>query len=272
MLRFPICALLLAAAALPVATLSARQGVPTPNTPPAPAAPAGPAAPPAIDPEAVGALERMSANLRTLKFFEVTAHATSESVMNDGFKLQFDTTAKLKVRRPDRLLADISSARKQRQIYYDGKSVTLYGQRVKYYATIPAPPTLHETIEVLGKKYGIELPLADLFFWGTEKSPMTDIKVARYIGPATVDGKHADHYAFRQEGVDWQLWIEQGKSQLPLKLAITSTTQPGTPTYSASLRWNLSVHFSETTFVFKPPPGAMKIALQTVDGKVVGLK
>lgn len=260
MLRFPIRALLLAAAVLPVPHLAAQQAVPAP-TAPAP-----------IDAEAVGALESMSANLRTLKSFEVSANTTTENVMDDGFKLQFDSTAKLQVRRPNRLRVDITNERKQRQIYYDGKSVTVYGQRVKYYAIVPAPPTLHETIEVLGKKYGIELPLADLFFWGTEKSPMTDIKVARYIGPATVNGKPTDHYAFRQEGVDWQLWVQQGKSPLPLKLAITSTTQQGAPTYSATLRWNLSPRFTEAAFVFKPPPDAMKIALQTADGKVASFK
>jgi hypothetical protein len=256
MLHFPKRAFLLAAACLPVACLAAE--------------PAAPAA--SVDPTATAALDRMGTYLRTLTAFEVEARTATENVMDDGFKLQFDGVATLKVRRPDRLHADISNARKQRQIFYDGKSVTVYGPRVKYYATVPAPPTLRETIQVLAQKYGIETPLADLFYWGTDESGAADIKVARHIGPATIDGKQTDQYAFRQEGVDWQLWIQQGEQPLPLKMAITSTAQPAQPTYSVRLRWNLSPRLQETAFVFKPPPGAMKIVMQTSDGKPVSFK
>jgi hypothetical protein len=256
MLHFPKRALLLAVACLPAACLAAD---------PAPAQAV-------VDPAAMTALDRMGAYLRTLTAFEVEARTATENVMDDGFKLQFDGVAKLKVRRPDRLHADIVNARKQRQIFYDGKSVTVYGPRLKYYATVPAPPTLRETIQVLAQKYGIETPLADLFYWGTDESGAADIKVARHIGPATIDGKQADQYAFRQEGVDWQLWIQQGQQPLPLKMAITSTAQPAQPTHSVGLRWNLSPRLQESAFVFKPPPGAMKIVMQTSDGKPVSIK
>lgn len=271
---------LCACAQQPAPVYSAAQEAPAPAPPPAPEAPAtqapatqAPAAaqpaagPQTIEPEAMSALEHMGAYLRTLRSFEVAARSTTENVMDDGFKLQFDGQAELKVRRPDRLRVDITTDRKQRQIYYDGKAVTVYAPRVKYYASVAAPPTLRATIEVLTKKYGIELPLADLFYWGTDEAPLAEIKAARYIGPATVDGKPADQFAFRQEGVDWQVWIQRGKAPLPLKMAITSREQPAAPTHSAWLRWNLAPHLSETTFVFKPPPGSMKIVMQTADGK-----
>ena len=251
--NFPKCALLLAAACGPAACLAADQ-------------------PAAVDPAAMAALDRMGAYLRTLTAFEVEARTATENVMDDGFKLQFDGVAKLKVRRPDRLQVDIANARTQRQIFYDGKSVTVYGPRLKYYATVAAPATLRETIEVLAKKYGIETPLADLFYWGTNESGAADIRVARQIGPATIDGKPADQYAFRQEGVDWQLWIQQGAQPLPLKMAITSTAQAAQPTYSVVLRWSLAPRLQETAFAFKPPPGAMKIVMQTADGKPVSIK
>jgi hypothetical protein len=276
---------LCACAQQPAPVYKAAQEAPPPPPPPAPAPEARAAQPPAaaqptvlpppaagtgvIDPQAISALEQMGAYLRTLRAFEVTARSSTESVMDDGMKLQFDGRAELKVRRPDRLRVDIFTDRKQRQIYYDGKAVTVYGPRVKYYATVAAPPTLRATIEVLTKKYGIELPLADLFYWGTEEAPLAEIRSARYIGPATVDGKRADQYAFRQEGVDWQVWIQQGKAPLPLKLAITSREQPAAPTHSAWLHWNLAPRIGETTFVFKPPPGSMKIVMQTADGKMV---
>lgn len=274
MLHFPKRTLLLVAACWPLAYLAAQQPAAQQAAPPAAPKPGGAAAnaAAAVDPAAMAALERMGSYLRTLTAFQVEARTATENVMDDGFKLQFDGVATVKVRRPDRLHVDIANVRKQRQIFYDGKSVTVYGPRLKYYATVPAPPTLRETIQVLAKKYGIETPLADLFFWGTDESGAADIKVAHHIGPATIDGKPADHYAFRQEGVDWQLWIQQGEQPLPLKMAITSTAQAAQPTYSVGLRWNLSPRLQETAFVFKPPPGAMKIVMQTSDGKPLTMK
>jgi hypothetical protein len=268
-------ALLLVAAGWPLAYLAAQQPPAKQAAVQQPAAQAGGAAASgsaAVDPAAIAALDHMGAYLRTLTAFQIEARTATENVTEDGFKLQFDGVATLKVRRPDRLHVDISNARKQRQIFYDGKSVTVYGPRVKYYATVPAPQTLGETIQVLAKKYGIETPLADLFYWGTDQSGAADIKAAHHIGPATIDGKQTDHYAFRQEGVDWQLWIQQGEKPLPLKMAITSTAEAAQPTYSVGLRWNLSPRLQETAFVFKPPPGAMKIVMQTADGKPVSFK
>ena len=36
-------------------------------------------------------------------------------------------------------------------------------------------PTIQQLVEVIGRRYGIEMPLADLFYWGTEKSGVEDI-------------------------------------------------------------------------------------------------
>ena len=223
---------------------------------------------PAVAPEATAALERMGAHLRTLKTFEVRAATTLDEVLESGQKVQFGGTVALKVRRPDRLRSDVSSDRKQRQFFYDGKTVTVYGPRVNYYAVVQAPATLSELVEMLGTKYGIETPLADLFFWGTDKARPGDIKAAVYLGPATLDGAACDQYAFRQEGMDWQVWIQKGSSPLPRKVVITSTSEPSQPQYTAVLRWNVAAQIDNRTFAFVPPAGARRIPLQTADGKV----
>jgi hypothetical protein len=222
----------------------------------------------AIDPKAIAALEKMGAYLRSLKAFEVTSTTMTDDVIEGDMKIQLAGTTKLQVRRPDKMRAENTSDRKARQVFYDGKSITLYGPRVKYYATVAAPPTLQDTIEALTKKYGIEVPLADLFYWGTDKAPVADIKAAYYVGPATVDGMQTDQYAFRQEGVDWQVWIEKSATPLPRKIVLTSTDEAARPEHIATLRWNVSPSFDDAMFSFKPPQGAMKIVLQTVDGTV----
>ena len=102
---------------------------------------------PAVAPEALAALEKMGGFLRTLQTFTLRADTTIDEVLDDtGQKIQFGGTVEYHVRLPDHLRADIASDRKQRQFFYDGKTLTLYGQRVQYYASVPAPPTIRETL------------------------------------------------------------------------------------------------------------------------------
>jgi hypothetical protein len=216
-------------------------------------------------PEVLAALEKMGSFLRTLKTFTLHADITTDEVLEDtGQKIQFGSTVDYHVRLPDHLRADVASDRKQRQFFYDGKTLTFYGQRVKYYASVPAPPTIRETLQMAEQKYGLELPLADLFFWGTDKAAPEDIKAAIYVGPSWIGGVLCDHYAFRQEEVDWQLWIERSDTPLPRKLVITTTEEAEQPQYVAVLTWTLAPQLDDALFTFVPPADAHKIVLREV--------
>ena len=52
------------------------------------------------------------------------------------------------------------------------------------------------------------------------------------IGPSAVDGMTCEQYAFRQEGVDWQIWIQLGDFPLPRKLVIRTLTDDAKPQHS----------------------------------------
>ena len=171
-----------------------------------------------VQPEAIAALERMGTYLRGLKNFTVHGDTTIDLVMEDGQKLEFPGTVDYKVRAPNGLQLDIKSDRKERQLFYDGKTLTVYGPKNKLYASTDAPPTIGALLDAASNKYGIELPLADLFLWGTDKAPTAALQSAVFVGPARVAGTPTEHYAFRQEGVDWQVWIEPGAKPLELEL------------------------------------------------------
>lgn len=236
--------------------------------PPATAPSAAPA--PVIEPEAVAALERMGAFLRGLRAFELRAATTTDEVLDTGQKIQFDGLVRIRVRKPNGVRSEVSNDRKERQFFYDGKTLTLYAPRVQYYASVPAPPTIRETIELLAQRYDVELPLADLFLWGTDQARLEDIKAAISVGPARVEGAECDQYAFRQDEVDWQIWIQKGKSPLPKKLVITTKTDDAQPQYVAVLRWNLAPKFDDKTFSFVPPKGAQRITLRAVGAQPGG--
>jgi hypothetical protein len=218
---------------------------------------------PAVDPEAMEALHKMGALLREQQKFTVRATVTTDDLLASGQKVQFNGTVELMVRRPDRLRMDIRGDRRDEHLYYDGKTFTIYGERVGYYASFQAPPTLAELKDVTEKRYGIDMPLADLFYWGTEHDGTGDITAATKVGASTVNGTACDHYAFRQKDVDWELWIVQGQRPLPRKLVITTTTEKTRPQSSEVLDWELSPQLGDDLFKFAPPPEAHKIDFET---------
>lgn len=236
------------------------------NTPAAPASPAvAPATvPPERDPAALAALDRMGAALRALKQFSLTSDASTEIVLDDGQKVELDGVVTYKVRTPNQLFLELRSDRQLRQLIYDGKALTLYSPRLKYYAQVDGlSSTLGELVEDAATRYGIDMPLADMFLWGTDKAPKTAIRSALHIGGGTVDGEPIEQYAFKQEGVDWQLWISKTTS-LPKKLVITSLDDPALPQYRAQLRWDTRTPVPATAFRFSPPADAARITLVPV--------
>jgi hypothetical protein len=222
---------------------------------------------PAIDPDAIAALPRMGAFLREQQKFAVRANVTTDDLLPSGQKVQMVGTIELMVRRPDRLRADVRGDRRDEHLYYDGKTFTIYGERVGYYASFQAPATLAELKDVTEKRYGIDLPLADLFYWGTEHDGTSDITAATKVGVSTVEGTACDHFAFRQKDVDWELWIEQGAHPLPRKIVITTTSEKSRPQHGAVLDWDLSPKLTDDLFTFAPPREAHKIEFDVAAGR-----
>jgi hypothetical protein len=219
---------------------------------------------PEIEPAAMAALSAMGKELRSLKSFGLHVETTTDEVLSTGQKVQFAGTADYSVRAPNGLRVDLTSDHKRRQYFYNGKSVTQYAPKPKFYVTVPGAGNIAETLELIEQKYGIDIPLSDLFFWGTDKAGTADIKQASFIGATRLGERECNHYAYRQDGVDWQVWIRSGKSPLPCKLLITTTSDAAQPQYTATMTWKPQQRFPASTFEFVAPKGAhpIKIASQ----------
>jgi hypothetical protein len=215
-----------------------------------------------IDPDAVDAVQKMGVYLRSLKSFQVIADVTHDDVLEDGLIVQTNSKVDLLATAPNRLRVEVTADDKHRLYLYDGKNFTVWARLVNYYATVPAPPTTVELFKKVEEKYDIQLPLIDLFKWGTREDDITKIKTAIDVGPATVEGVTCEHYAFHQEGVDWQIWIQLGQFPLPRRLVITTLTDEARPQHSDTLTWNLAPSFNDEAFVFDPPPDAKRVILE----------
>jgi hypothetical protein len=216
---------------------------------------------PALDPDAIAALQRMGEYLRTLKVFQVKGVITIDQVLADSQKIQLTKVVDLLASRPNNLFVQIKSDNFERQFLYDGSSFTLFAPLKNMYSTVTAPPNINDLAKLLEEKHGIETPLVDLFRWGTPESELAAITVARDVGSSVCDGSTCQHYAFRQPGLDWEIWIQKGDYPLPRKIVLTTMTDEARPQHTATYSWNLAPSFNKETFVFVAPENGQKIPL-----------
>ena len=214
-----------------------------------------------VDPAAIQALKDMGAHLQTLKRFEVSTDLTGERVLADGQKLQHAASATMRVERPNRMRVVMRSARSERELIYDGKVVTLYTPALKSYSSVEFTGNVGELVARLEDRFAVEVPLSDLFTWGTPAAPLDQIDSAMNAGQDLIDGVLADHYAFRQGDIDWQVWITADGKPLPLKLVITNRADEAMPQSVSLISWNLKPKFTPATFKFTPAKGATAVEL-----------
>ena len=220
-----------------------------------------------IEDGAIAAIKEMSDYLMKAQTLAITSEGSLDAVTNDGQRIQMDGVANYKVRRPG-FVIDYTSNIKNRRFIYDGKTFTVYSPTLGFYASVPAPGTNKEVLETIYNKFGISLPLEDLFRWGdgSQNERIQELKSAYEVGTATIDGVQTDHFAFREPNIDWEVWIQQGDQPLPKKLVIVDRTDPARPTFIARLKWVINPTFTDADFAFVPDANAKRIQLATYKG------
>ena len=214
----------------------------------------------AIDPKADKVLKSMGALLGAGKSISFDSHAIADQYTQDGQKVQYAKNQKVKLRRPDKLAVDVTGDIEDLQFRYDGKDAALYNPRTKSWGKTKAPRSIDDTLDMLANKYGMALPLADLVFADPYACLTERVRSGEYLGVGYVFDSKCHHLAFRQEAVDWQIWIEEGDKPLPRKVVITFKESPGHPQYTAFLsNWNLSAETTDATFKLVPPADAKQV-------------
>ena len=220
-----------------------------------------------IEDGAIDAIKEMSNYLMTAQTLALTSQGSLDVVTNDGQRIQLDGVTTYKIRKPG-FVIDYNSDIKNRRFIYDGKTFTIYSPTLGFYASTPAPPTNREVLDTVYNKFGIRLPLEDLFRWGdgSHADRIQALKSAYEVGSATIDGVPTDHFAFREADVDWEVWIQKGAQPWPRKLVIVDRTDPARPTFTARLNWQMNPTFTDADFAFVPDANAKRIQLATYKG------
>jgi hypothetical protein len=171
------------------------------------------------------------------------------------------------VKIPDRMVLDIVTDKRERQYFYDGETVTVYAPALKFYSEFVGSDTIAKTISDAEDTYGVEVPLADLFYLGTKGSAAdaSNITSAFYVSDSIVNGAKCAHYAYRTATANFQVWLPKTGEPLPCKIVRDIPDDPARPQYAAVLTWKPDENFAEDTFEFHPPADARKIKMGTAN-------
>jgi hypothetical protein len=217
-----------------------------------------------IAPEAKQLLKASTDFLAGQQRFSAETRNTLEVVLNSGQKIEFNSTARESVQRPDKLRADRTGDLVEQAFVYDGKSLTLYNPQDKVYAQVAAPGTLEAMLDMARTKLDIVAPAGDLVYKNAYDILMDGVTDGIVVGKAIIEGVRCDHLAFRAPQVDWQIWIQEGAQPLPRKIVITTLDLPNAPQFSVTVtKWNLKPTFDAKTFTFEPEAGVKKIDFVT---------
>lgn len=230
------------------------------------AQPAKPVPPPApvIEKYALERLKQMSEKLASAKsftyrsnnFMEVQAEAT-------GQFLTFFVETEVALQRPNKLRVNVFGDVPGFQFYFDGVKVTAFDPQKNVHSVSEPIATIDEMLEFVTSKAHINFPSAD-FMYSNPYAVMTkNLTHAIVVGPSMVNGVPCEHFAFMEPGLNWEIWIENGKRALPLRLAMTYKQVPNFPRFMIEYKdWNLDPKLNADIFVFKAPSNSRQIGFE----------
>lgn len=225
--------------------------------------------PSAIEPEAERVLQQMSDYLGSLEQFRFRSDNTIDTVMRSGQQVQMSAHVDIAMQRPNRFRVNREGDIVDQEFYFDGKTLTLYGKRVNYYANMNVSEAvdINTALDLAKEEVGVFVPASDLVYQDAYQGLIEDVESGMVVGTSTVGGAEVHHLAFRGSEVDWQIWIEKGDKPLPRKYLITSKWIAGAPQFTALFSdWDTAVQLDDALFTFSPPPEAEEIGFIPLRG------
>lgn len=190
-----------------------------------------------IDPKAMEALQRMGKYLASMKTLMFNARIFTEVVLDNEQKLLIGGKVMYMATPPDKLRVDLTTDSITRQFFHNGNKFTMLAPRNGYFAEMEASQPTAEVLTQAAKDYGIEIPFADMLEWGRKPETWAGIKEGFLVNSPMVNGQRTQHWAFRSENLDWEIWIKVGDQPLPLRISTVNTRDPSKPRFLATLKW-----------------------------------
>jgi hypothetical protein len=208
-------------------------------------------------------LQQMSEKLKGARQLTFKVSRQIDAALIEEGDLPEKAQIEFAVSRPDRLKARSTSNDGVRSFYADGKTVALFDEQMKLYASVPSTGTIDEMFARFDENYGFTPPLAEFALNDPYKKMSQQIQTSSNKGLEMINGVECHHVAGTGEFADAEIWVATG-DQLPRRLVVTFKQREGSPQLKADFsEWNLAAKLDDVSFSFTPPQGAEKIEMLT---------
>jgi hypothetical protein len=211
--------------------------------------------------QAAAVLQSMAEYLAALEAFSCTSSNSFDAVQTSGQRIEFGETRRISLERPNRLRIDeVSSDGTSDMALFDGSQITMLSADQNVYAQAPQPPSIEDALVYFVRDLRMRMPLALLLSTHVRTELPTLAKNVDYVESTQVRGQKAHHIAGRGDSVDFQFWIAEGASPLPLRIVIVYKLETGQPRFAADISdWNVKPSFEASTFKLALPADARRI-------------
>jgi len=206
-------------------------------------------------------VQQVSARLAAATVVSVTTTEVRDIVRVSGKKETVSQTGVYTVRRPDRFYARTTGGR-DLESWYNGKTITIASHPDKVFAQAPMPDTIDRTLDALAERYDMALPMGDLFYGSAEKALLSNTTTGGYVGTENVGDTPCVHLAFKDVGVDWELWLPTQGEPLPKRFKVVQKGRTGQPVIDLTFTaWDFAPQITDATFAPKVPADYEGIAV-----------
>ena len=206
-------------------------------------------------------LERMSTKLGSAQSFSVSTREVRDQVRSSGQPEVATLVRESTIRRPDRFYFK-TSGDVQNEGWYDGVGLTLAVHADKVFAQARMPETLDKVLDSMSERYGVPTPVGDFFYSSPVKALLADSTTGGWVGREALDGQQADHLAFKDKGVNWDVWVSATGDPVPLKFQAEFTDNKRLRKIGLTFsNWNFAPAVTDDRFVPKVPADYEGIAM-----------
>jgi hypothetical protein len=214
---------------------------------------------PVIDSRVREILSQACDELSSAKTVTYHAEINFDSVLPSYVKLQYAAALDAAIKRPNRLAISYKSDLGAKEIWYNGKTLTILDPAHKAYASVAAPDTIDAMLAQAAEEKNLSIPMEGFDSSNPCEVLYRQVQRGKYVGVNDVGGVDCDHLAFSGQEADFQLWIDHGKKPLPLKIVITYKKLPAEPQWAAVLsKWRFNRMLPVSLFQPKIPKGVIK--------------
>lgn len=215
--------------------------------------------------DALQILKAMTDYVSSQKTIAAAYDTDIEVITSNLQKIQFASSGQMLLSCPDKVRASRVGGYADVEMVFDGKNLTILGKNLNKYAEIESAGSIDQLVDRLRNQFGMAIPGADLMLSRSYDELTVDVIDAKHIGQGVIDGVECNHLAFRNNDVDWQLWVAVGGNPIPRQYVITSKAVTGAPQYTLRIKdWKTDVPVAADAFVFRPPANAQKVEVSSL--------